>query len=83
MAGVSNASKALVEAVSAKVAQKAWNKLSPEAKRQIMKVNMDIIRRDMTRQAVRNPKNIVLAGAVGVGVAAGLYVLFGGNSKKK
>lgn len=81
MTAVSNAPKIMVEAVSAKVAKKAWDKLSPEAKRRIMKVNAEIISKDLARRAVRNPKNIVMAGAVGLGVAAGLYALL--HNRKK
>ena len=81
MTAVSKAPKVMAEALSARIAKKTWAKLSPEAKRHMMKVNAEIIRKDLTRQAVRDPKNIVIAGAVGVGIAAGLYALLRNNKK--
>ena len=81
MSVVKEAPKVVGDALTAKAARKIWDSLTPEAQQRLVKANAGIISADIARQAGRNPRNLVIAGAVAVGVALGVYALLRRNNQ--
>jgi hypothetical protein len=82
MSVVKEAPKVVGNALTAKAGRKIWESLSPQAKRRLIRTNAGIIGAEMARNFVRDPKKMIIAGAVSAGIVLGIAALLRKNKRQ-